>query len=928
MYWKNRKTKKIFYLSIVLLVLVLNFFMINFNNTPNAQNNEKSNNSYINLHETLQENLQERDLMSLGIVEEEFTNEWLQNGDFSAGIDPWFNITEGDTSDVNATYSNEAANYEVLGEERTFNIVADPPDSTNWTATRNPTYPIYPNGRTEEQPYNNGYGIDQYGPWATHEYWEDVNQTDNSPSVHWENEIQMPVNMSDYEITSASLSAYVNATVRTNLEVPGDTIGESGYAGVYDFIEFYVWFQDPNDDEFPVQGAYLRNTSIGSGNAASNVLGSQYFFYDTPMVAESEAKLISRLTSVLSKNYMNFTIILGIRIYTEDNYPVYDKDTLEDVRILNFSLSFTYKKKMNQLTALSWNQVGNKISGSNVEIQEAKLNFRYNLSELWPTSKSLNSELRFKINDTQHPETIKLSEGTTSFKLAKVGGFDVTNLVKKDVNISLSIEVFLADEFLLDRAIKISIDDVSLNITYTVSTPESPTELNIYLNGIDKSLDKSIVIPWRETVNITVTYRNTTSGNPILGALVDVNGTGISEILSPIGSNYSVVINSTDLAFGNNYLTLHAEEKYYESITETIKITVVDRPTYLDNIYLNYTEQTFINMQYNEILNITVSYNDTLSNDFISGATVSLNGTGISEPMPENNQKQYSVEINTNDLPLGLNFLTVSAQKENYSQATAAITIGVNLKDTYLDVSFNGTSTTQFDYYNISIGETINITAWYQEVSTNAFIDSATVEVIGSGILQQMPSHPVYEQYNTTINATDFGDVGVKFLTITAQKENYTSSLKAVTVILIERATDLRIWLNGTERTSESNPSIELNVNETLNITVTYRDYNSQHLSEAGGAHVKILGSGIDDNFTEIVLLEQYNYTLNTNDLAQGINFVNILAERNLYESQHKLITIIITERNSSIEIYINGTDYTYASSIVEQLIIGERLNV
>ena len=214
--------------------------------------------------------------MAVRDVEDIFTEEWLDNGNFSAGTDSWKNSTEEDKSDINATYSNEAVNYEVLGEGGTHNIRAVPPDSTNWTARMNPELPILPNGRygRSATPINDGYGIDENGCWVTHEYWEGVNQTDNRPSIHWEYSAKAPTNMSDYEITSVSVSAYVNATVRTNLEVPGDTIGEGGYAGTHDYIEFYVWFQDPFDNEEPLEAAYLRNNSIGSGNAASRgVLG-------------------------------------------------------------------------------------------------------------------------------------------------------------------------------------------------------------------------------------------------------------------------------------------------------------------------------------------------------------------------------------------------------------------------------------------------------------------------------------------------------------------------------------------------------------------------------------------------------------------------------------------------------------------------------
>ena len=93
------------------------------------------------------------------------------------------------------------------------------------------------------------------------------------------------------------------------------------------------------------------------------------------------------------------------------------------------------------------------------------LQFEYKIDQNW-TSSSPNSELRVLINNNLHTETIKLSTATDSFQKAKIGGYDVTPLILKDVNISLSIQVYLADEFGLENLITVSITNVTLLISY------------------------------------------------------------------------------------------------------------------------------------------------------------------------------------------------------------------------------------------------------------------------------------------------------------------------------------------------------------------------------------------------------------------------------------------------------------------------------
>ncbi|MFO7796796.1 MAG: hypothetical protein R6W84_11635, partial [Promethearchaeia archaeon] len=90
----------------------------------------------------------------------------------------------------------------------------------------------------------------------------------------------------------------------------------------------------------------------------------------------------------------------------------------------------------------------------------------YKINDTWPELASPSSEIRVLINGNPHTETIRLSSATDEFQSNKPDGYDVTDLLLKDTNINISIQLYLADSFELNRAIKISIDDVYLEISY------------------------------------------------------------------------------------------------------------------------------------------------------------------------------------------------------------------------------------------------------------------------------------------------------------------------------------------------------------------------------------------------------------------------------------------------------------------------------
>ncbi len=382
---------------------------------------------------------------------------WLDNPTFEDPIEPiWFPDIEGDESDVDTSTSLNQANLQILGEEYTFEVIADPPDG-NWTAVNNPSFPRFPDNH-----FTDSVGLNVYHYWD-----EDEDQTHNTPSVHWKRNFTMPVNMADYIITSASIQSTFNATVTVGphsgggIDCPGDTLPQSS---TFDYARFYVLVSDPNNT-YEYEIAYNQTVDLGQDSPEiSN-------YSDTRMVNIPEDVLIAFLTSIFKENNFNFTITLGIDIYCEDNEPGVDEDRWDSLIIRSLDFKFTYRKKIDQFTSVSWNQEGAAISGSNKLITGATLLFKYKIDQDW-TSSSPNSEIRVLINNNLHSETIKLSKVTNTFQEAKTGGYDVTFLILKDVNISLSIQIYLADEFGLEKVITVSITDVYLYISYIVTFPD------------------------------------------------------------------------------------------------------------------------------------------------------------------------------------------------------------------------------------------------------------------------------------------------------------------------------------------------------------------------------------------------------------------------------------------------------------------------
>ncbi|MHA2391986.1 MAG: hypothetical protein ACXAEX_08440 [Promethearchaeota archaeon] len=394
---------------------------------------------------------------------ERYTKEWIKNPSFDLGYSSWYSNFSGDESDVNATITSGEANFELSGIKHDFSLIANPPSASDWTAVDNPEFPSRPQV----------YGINEKGCVVSHIFND---QTANqNPSIHWDRNVTMPVNMSDYIITSINITSIVNATVSLDLDREGDSeardddLYSMDQYSIGDYIKFYVLISDIEKKNI-FQIASLQPEDLGAGNPT----GFDYL-PNTYMIPLPEEVLKFYFSSVLSLDNYNFTITLGMRLNIEDNIAdYYDIDTFTELVIKYINISFSYVKKMDQLNTVSWNQVGNQLSGENVEILNASLNFKYKIDTLWPTALSINSELKIFINNFEFTQSIKLSSMTTYYQFLAAEGFQITNFIEKDINVSLSIQIFLADEFNLDKPIKISFDEVSLLISYDVYQEQVP----------------------------------------------------------------------------------------------------------------------------------------------------------------------------------------------------------------------------------------------------------------------------------------------------------------------------------------------------------------------------------------------------------------------------------------------------------------------
>ncbi len=828
------------------------------------------------------------------------TQQWIKNPTFESPIEPtwyWENGTEGDNSDMDATTSTGQANYEVLGETRTFTVVSGIINSST-----SPGWEYF--NKTGFLPPDTAQ-IRSYGCYVSH-FWNDG--PNQFPSAQWRTNVSIPIDMSDYVITSVSLEVIVNASVNANVDTPNDDGSWENFA-IGDSVTFYSQISDLeyNPPLYPV--ASNKTKYLGQQNASVPTILT---IPDSPLETVSQIDLITALNSAFEKDpsHSNFSLTLGIDIYSEDNLESADPDNFDDLIIKTCNLTFTVKKKIDQSTTASWNQVGNTLDSANIQVTDAKFFFKYKVNNTWPSSAPL-SEIIFYINDKSFDEgIIKLTSATTSWKEAKVGGFDVTSLISTGENITVAIEVFLKDTFELDQVYSISIDDVYLNISYTETFPDYGTDLELFLDEKDKTLDPVIQIPIKDMLNITVTYKDNVSGNHISADIATLEGKVSGDLTENIAlEHYYFIVNSADLDLGISVLTVTLQKINYETESVQIFVEVIERETELQ-LLVDDTPRSnneTIEVKFNEFLNFTVFYEDNLTNTYIDAASVELLGFGsMNETL-----NQYNFTLNTNDLSQGVNVLTVFAQKNNYQSQTIQIYVNVVERATQLMLYINNELKSDSDTIFSQYDEFLNVTIFYIDDLTSLHIDGASVDLLGFGSMNE-----TLNQYNFTLNTNELSQ-GVNVLTIFTQKDNYQSQTIQFFINIQIRTTYVKFYVEGVERNDGDTINYQFDVS--LNVTVLYRDNDTN--SHLTGANVDLLGFG---NFVEIST--QFNFTILTNNLTKGINILTIFSQLDGYQAQTIQFFINVDERATELVLFVNGIQKNQSNTI--QFEANELINI
>jgi hypothetical protein len=312
--------------------------------------------------------------------------------------------------------------------------------------------------------------------------------------------------------------------------------------------------------------------------------------------------------------------------------------------------------------------------------------------------------------------------------------------------------------------------------------------------------------------------------------------------------------------------------------------------------------------------NLKVSFSDLINGNPITNAmvyTYNYTHPSIMQQFSEISPGYYFLEFNVGGGSLGNNSLLIYANSSNYLNKVANITIKL-IRETELQVDNDF-------IIDIPFEQNFTIQLNYTEKYSGLGVDAEILSTDWSGNHQFIWISQGF--YNLTCST--IGNIAGQLYALNIFVDSYQYEAKSieVKVFITELKSSLEVLVNNTP--IQPNDIYTVDVRESLNITVFFKDFYSSPLS---GATINITGGTFSYLLNEVALYNQYTVILNATDLGQGLDNLNIFAQLVNYEPQSIPFIVEIMEKLTSIQILFNGLNVTDDPTI--DIITSQELNI
>ncbi len=250
------------------------------------------------------------------------------------------------------------------------------------------------------------------------------------------------------------------------------------------------------------------------------------------------------------------------------------------------------------------------------------------------------------------------------------------------------------------------------------------TYLEVFMNGNNVTSSGEGQAEISKELNISIYYFDQVTQQELTGANITVNDIDESFYnVSNIDSTYEILMDTNKLGSGIHFLYITLEKENYSPITQQLKVSINSISTYFE-IIIDGNDVTLskkAEAPITKIMNITVSYFDNESLQEIQHADVELIGVDDTYYTVFNSSLSYQILLDTEKLGLGVHFVPLLLEKDNYSPISQVIEIRVNQIQTQISTTYENRT------YTILPGENFDLQIFIEDIDFHENISDCEV---------------------------------------------------------------------------------------------------------------------------------------------------------------------------------------------------------
>ncbi|MBA7548211.1 hypothetical protein ES705_40658 [subsurface metagenome] len=251
--------------------------------------------------------------------------------------------------------------------------------------------------------------------------------------------------------------------------------------------------------------------------------------------------------------------------------------------------------------------------------------------------------------------------------------------------------------------------------------------ITLIVNPIQTIADanKSIVNAYlNEVIDLKVNYTIEDSNELISGANCSVEWEGASNIVS-VADGFIISLDTKGLSTSHYTALIKLEHIGYANAFKSVTIIISEQNVNLKVVInsLEVGENSLVETSYNKVITLSCRAYAALEQIYLSGGTITFINEQYEQSLVEYDNSWFSTSIliSTSTFSLGINYVYIRFQQDNYTTTTFSFQILVN------QIEFDVQTIDFQDSIEVNTGEKIQIRINLTEFGTMNFIENATI---------------------------------------------------------------------------------------------------------------------------------------------------------------------------------------------------------